>query len=135
MIKDGLPTLPVNSAGVALSGQFQQLTLEEFDWVLRVNFRAAVGLTHNLLPALLRSPGSHVVNVSSVYGLVTPRGQSAYVASKFALRGFSDVLRLELFDHGVGVTTVYPGGVRTRIAANSRRAARVPVLLALRPGH
>jgi hypothetical protein len=59
---------------------------------------------------------------------VTPRGQSAYVASKFALRGFSDVLRLELFDHGVGVTTVYPGGVRTRIAANSRRAARVPVV-------
>jgi NAD(P)-dependent dehydrogenase (short-subunit alcohol dehydrogenase family) len=48
--------------------------------------------------------------------LVTPRGQSAYVASKFALRGFSDVLRLELFDHGVGVTTVYPGGVRTLIA-------------------
>jgi short-subunit dehydrogenase len=127
VIKDGFPTLLVNNAGVALGGQFQQLTLEEFDWVLRVNFRAAVGLTHNLLPALLRYPGSHVVNVSSVYGLVTPRGQSAYVASKFALRGFSDVLRLELFDHGVGVTTVYPGGVRTRIAANSRRAARVPV--------
>jgi short-subunit dehydrogenase len=127
VIKDGFPTLLVNNAGVALGGQFQQLTLEEFDWVLRVNFRAAVGLTHNLLPALLRYPGSHVVNVSSVYGFVTPRGQSAYVASKFALRGFSDVLRLELFDHGVGVTTVYPGGVRTRIAANSRRAARVPV--------
>ena len=127
VLKDGLPTLLVNNAGVALGGQFQQLTLEEFDWVLRVNFRAAVGLTHHLLPALLRSPGSHLVNISSAYGLVTPRGQSAYVASKFALRGFSDVLRLELSDHGVGVTTVYPGGVRTRIAANSRRAARVPV--------
>lgn len=127
MIKNGSPTLLVNNAGVALGGQFHQLTLEEFDWVLRVNFRAAVGLTHILLPALIRSPGSHVVNVSSAYGLVTPRGKSAYVASKFALRGFSDVLRLELFDHGVGVTTVYPGGVRTRIAANSRRAARVPI--------
>jgi short-subunit dehydrogenase len=127
VIKNGSPTLLVNNAGVALGGQFHQLTLEEFDWVLRVNFRAAVGLTHHLLPALIRSPGSHVVNVSSAYGLVTPRGQSAYVASKFALRGFSDVLRLELFDHGVGVTTVYPGGVRTRIAANSRRAARVPI--------
>jgi short-subunit dehydrogenase len=127
VIKNGSPTLLVNNAGVALGGQFHQLTLEEFDWVLRVNFRAAVGLTHHLLPALIRSPGSHVVNVSSAYGLVTPRGQSAYVASTFALRGFSDVLRLELFDHGVGVTTVYPGGVRTRIAANSRRAARVPI--------
>ena len=104
VIKDGVPTLLVNNAGIALGGQFERLTLEEFDWVMRVNSRAAVGLTHNLLPALLRSPGSHVVNVSSVYGLVTPRGQSAYVASKFALRGFSDVLRLELFDHGVGVT-------------------------------
>jgi NAD(P)-dependent dehydrogenase (short-subunit alcohol dehydrogenase family) len=72
----------VDNASVALGGQFRQLTLEEFDWVLRVNFRAA--LTHYLLPALLRSLGSHVVNVSR---LVTPRRQSAYVASKFALRG------------------------------------------------
>jgi NADP-dependent 3-hydroxy acid dehydrogenase YdfG len=94
VIKDGFPTLMVNNAGVARGGQFQLLTLEEFDWVLRVNFRAAVGLTHHLLPALLRSPGSHIVNVSSVYGLVTRRGQSAYVATKFALRGFSDVLRV-----------------------------------------
>jgi short-subunit dehydrogenase len=111
---------------VALGGEFRQLDLEEFDWVLRVNFRAAVGLTHALLPALLRSPGGHVVNLSSVFGLVTPPSQSAYVASKFALRGFSDVLRVELRDQGVGVTTVYPAGVRTRIATNARRAAHLP---------
>ena len=127
IITDGRPTLLVNNAGVGLGGEFEQLELGEFDWVLRVNFRAAVGLTHALLPALLSSPGSHVVNISSVLGLVTLRGQSAYVASKFALRGFGDVLRVELRDHGVGVTTVYPAAVRTRIAAGARRAERLPV--------
>lgn len=126
VIAGGTPTLLVNNAGVGLGGEFEQLDLEEFDWVLRVNFRAAVGLTHALLPALLSSEGSHVVNISSVLGLVTLRGQSAYVASKFALRGFGDVLRVELRDHGVGVTTVYPAGVRTRIAEGARRAERLP---------
>jgi short-subunit dehydrogenase len=74
VIKNGFPTFLVNNAGIALGGQFQQLTLEEFDWVLRVNFRAAVGLTHNLLPALLRSSGSHVVNVSTVYAACDAAG-------------------------------------------------------------
>jgi short-subunit dehydrogenase len=127
VVTHGAPTLLINNAGVGLGGEFQKLDLEEFDWVLRINFRAAVGLTHALLPALLRSPGSHIANLSSVFGLVTPPSQSAYVASKFALRGFSDVLRAELRDHGVGVTTVYPAGVRTRIAMNARRAERLPI--------
>jgi short-subunit dehydrogenase len=117
--------LLVNNAGIAFRGLFEQLTPAEFESVLDVNFRAPVLLTHALLPSLLASPGSHVVNVSSVFGLISPPGQSAYSSSKFALRGFSEVLRAELAGR-VGVTTVYPGGVRTRIAENAGVGASIP---------
>lgn len=115
--------LLVNNAGVALGGAFADLTAEEFDWVLDINFRAPVALTRGLLPALLASPGSHIVNVSSLFGLIGPAGQSAYSSSKFAIRGFSEVLRHELEPRGVGVTTVHPGGIRTRISETARVAA------------
>lgn len=117
--------LLVNNAGVALAGRFDQVTLEEFDWVLRTNLTAPVTLTHHLLPTLLATPGSHVVNMSSLYGLISPAGQSAYSASKFGIRGFSQALQAELADRGVGVTTVHPGGIRTRIAETARVAAAV----------
>ena len=117
--------LLVNNAGIALGGMFEHLTVAEFESVLAVNFRAPVLLTHELLPALLATPGSHLVNVSSLYGLIAPPGQSAYSASKFALRGFSEVLRGELAGR-VGVTTVHPGGVRTRIAESAKVGAGVP---------
>jgi short-subunit dehydrogenase len=83
-------------------------------------------LTHALLPLLTAAPGSHLVNVSSLFGLIAPAGQSAYSASKFALRGLSQVLHAELGEVGVGVTTVHPGGVRTRIAENARAGSGVP---------
>ncbi len=117
-------TLLINNAGVALGGRFDQISMVDFDWVMRVNFVAPVHLTHALLPALKASPGSHLVNVSSVYGLIGPQGQSAYAASKFALRGFTEVLRHELQRAGVGVTVVHPGNVRTKIVENARRGAR-----------
>ena len=113
-------TLLVNNAGVALTGRFDQVTLEEFDWVLDVNLRAAVRLTHALLPTLTARPGTHLVNVSSLFGLMAPAGQVAYATSKFALRGFTEALRAELADDGVGVTSVHPGGIATRIAASAR---------------
>nr|WP_199516877.1 SDR family oxidoreductase [Nucisporomicrobium flavum] len=115
--------LLVNNAGVALGGRFDQVSVEEFEWVMAVNFTAPMLLTHHLLPALKAEPGSHLVNVSSLYGLIAPPGQSAYSSSKFALRGLSEVLRSELLESGVGVTTVHPGGVRTRIAESARAAA------------
>ena len=118
--------LLVNNAGVALGGNFEHLSLDDFEWVVDVNFRAPVLLTHHLLPALLAEPGSHVVNLSSLFGLIAPAGQTAYAASKFALRGFSQALRAELAEHGTGVTTVHPGGVRTRIAQSARMSAGVP---------
>ncbi len=116
--------LLVNNAGIALGGRFEQVTLDQYEEVVDVNFRAVVRLTHTLLPALRAEPGSHLVTVSSLFGLIAPAGQSAYAASKFAVRGFSEALRQELAGE-VGVTTVHPGGIRTRIAESARVGAGV----------
>mgnify|MGYP000894176063 FL=1 len=117
--------LLVNNAGVALFGRFAQMTIADFEWVTDINLRAPIVLTHGLLPNLLRADGAHVINTSSLFGLIAPPGQSAYCASKFGLRGFSESLGAELEDDGVGVTTVHPGGIRTRIATSARAAASV----------
>jgi short-subunit dehydrogenase len=139
--------LLVNNAGVALGGRFDQVTLDEFDWVIDINFRATVRMTHILLPALKAEPGSHLVNVSSLFGLIAPLGHAAYAASKFAVRGFTEALRQELADNRIGVTSVHPGGVRTRIAESapfgsgvSRQAgeagrAQFATLLTIDPAH
>ncbi|SIR54392.1 SDR family NAD(P)-dependent oxidoreductase [Micromonospora avicenniae] len=119
--------LLINNAGVALGGRFDQVTLEEFSWVVDINFRAVVQLTHQLLPALKAEPGAHLVNVSSLFGLIAPAGQAAYSASKFAVRGFTEALRHELADDGIGVTCVHPGGINTRIAANARVGSGVAI--------
>ncbi|WP_320069807.1 SDR family oxidoreductase [Micromonospora sp. RTGN7] len=119
--------LLINNAGVALGGRFDQVTLDEFNWVVDINFRAVVQLTHALLPALKAEPGAHLVNVSSLFGLLAPAGQAAYAASKFAVRGFTEALRHELAEDGVGVTSVHPGGIRTRIAQSARVGSGVSV--------
>jgi len=111
--------LLINNAGIALGGRFDQVSTEQFEKVMNVNFRAPMLLTHALLPALIATPGAHLVNMSSLFGLIAPAGQSAYSASKFALRGLTDVLRSELADKGVSVTIVHPGGIRTRLAENA----------------
>jgi short-subunit dehydrogenase len=118
-------TLLVNNAGVALGGRFDQVTLDEFDWVMAVNFRSVVRLTHAMLPVLKAHPGAHLVNVSSVFGIFAPAGQAAYSASKFAVRGFSEAVRHELAENAVGVTVVHPGGVKTRIAESARTGSGV----------
>jgi short-subunit dehydrogenase len=118
--------LLVNNAGIALGGRFDQVSIDQFEQVMNVNFRAPMLLTHALLPALTATPGGHLVNVSSLFGLIAPPGQSAYCASKFALRGLSESLRSELIDNGVGVTTVHPGGIKTRIAESALVGTHVP---------
>ncbi|GIJ12658.1 SDR family NAD(P)-dependent oxidoreductase [Micromonospora andamanensis] len=120
--------LLVNNAGVALGGRFGEVTLEEFSWVVDVNFRAVAQLTHALLPALRAEPGAHLVTISSLFGLVAPPGQVAYAASKFAVRGFTEALRHELATEGIGVTCVHPGGVRTRIARDARVGSGVDLV-------
>ncbi|WP_436520249.1 SDR family NAD(P)-dependent oxidoreductase [Actinoplanes sp. HUAS TT8] len=129
LITNDLPPalgLLINNAGVALGGRFDQVSVDQFEHVMNVNFRAPMLLTHALLPALTATPGSHIVNVSSLFGLIAPPGQSAYCASKFALRGLSESLRGELFENGIGVTTVHPGGIRTRIAESALIGEGVP---------
>ncbi len=113
-------TLLINNAGVALGGRFDQISDEEFDWLLQINLHAPIDLVRGFLPALSARPGSHVVNLSSLFGLVAPGGQSAYVTSKFGLRGFSQALAQDVAGRGISVTSVHPGGVKTRIAQDSR---------------
>ena len=117
--------LLVNNAGVALAGRFSQVSLEDVDWLLSINLHAVLLMTHTLLPNLVATRGSHIVNMSSLFGLIAPGGQTAYAASKFAVRGFGDALRQELAEHEVGVTTVHPGGIRTSIADSARIGAGV----------
>lgn len=119
----GSVRLLVNNAGAALMGRADEISDEELRWLFEVNFFAPVALAHAFLPSLRRSAPARVVNVSSIFGIVAPTEHSAYVASKFALRGYSESLRHELEGSGVGVTVVHPGGVRTDIARRARVAA------------
>ena len=120
--KHGRVTVLVNNAGVALGGMFEQVSEEDFDWLMSINFGATVRLTRAFLPVLARAGAAQLVNVSSIFGIIAPPGQSAYAASKFAVRGFSESLRheLEMSHSPVGVTLVHPGGVRTNISENAR---------------
>jgi len=127
-------TVLVNNAGVSLVGRFEEITREEIRWLFEINFFAVVGFTKAFLPHLQRAPAAHIVNVSSLFGLVAPAEQTAYSASKFAVRGFSESLRHELDGSSVGVTVVHPGGVRTGIARNARLAAGADADEAARKG-
>ena len=120
MAQHGGVDVLVNNAGVAIGGTFEQVAAEDFDWLFSVNFHAVVRLTRVFLPILKASDDARLVNISSLFGLIAPPGQSAYVASKFAVRGFSESLRHELAGTSVGVTVVHPGGVATAIARNAR---------------
>lgn len=122
--------LLVNNAGVALGGRFEETHLDDFEWVLDVNLRAVVRMCHAFLPMLKERPAAQIVNISSLFGLIAPPGQSAYCTSKFGVRGFTESLRHEFAGTGLGVTVVHPGGVATSIARNARnpRLPEDPVL-------
>ena len=110
----------INNAGVALGGTFAQTDLADFEWLMNINFYGVVRMTHAFLPYLQREQKAQVVNISSIFGIIAPPGQTAYCASKFGVRGFSESLRHELIDSSVGVTVVHPGGIATNIAENAR---------------
>ncbi|MGZ8298653.1 MAG: SDR family NAD(P)-dependent oxidoreductase, partial [Allosphingosinicella sp.] len=111
-----------NNAGVAIGGTFEQVAEEDFDWLMEINFFGVVRMTRAFLPLLRSSGQARIVNVSSIFGIIAPPGQTAYCASKFAVRAFSESLRRELEAEGarIGVTVVHPGGVATSIAKNAR---------------
>jgi short-subunit dehydrogenase len=112
----------INNAGVALIGDFLEIDQEQMDWLMNVNFWGVVHATRAFLPHLSQQHEAHIVNVSSIFGIIAPPGQTAYAAAKFAIRGFSESLRHELESAGssVRLSLVHPGGVVTNIARNAR---------------
>jgi short-subunit dehydrogenase len=117
----------INNAGVALLGQFGEIEQAQMEWLFNINFWGVVHGTRAFLPQLARQREAHIVNISSIFGIVAPPGQSAYCAAKFAVRGFSESIRHELAVAGspVKLSVVHPGGVATNIARNSRTGAGV----------
>jgi len=112
----------VNNAGVALLGQFDEIDQTQMDWLMNINFWGVVHSTRAFLPHLARQSEAHIVNLSSIFGIIAPPGQTAYAAAKFAVRGFSESLRHELTmaKSPIRLSVVHPGGVATNIARNSR---------------
>jgi len=119
----GRVSILVNNAGVALYGMFEELSLADFEWLFRINFWGVIHGCKFFLPLLHQEKEARIVNISSVFGLIAPPGQTAYGASKYALRGFSESLREELRGSGVSVSCVHPAGISTNIANNARAAA------------
>ena len=112
----------INNAGVALFGNFTEIDQAQMDWLMNINFWGVVHATRAFLPHFARQREAHIVNLSSIFGIIAPPGQTAYAASKFAVRGFSESLRHELqaAKSPVRLSVVHPGGVATSIARNSR---------------
>jgi len=119
----GGAALVFNNAGIAVGGTFDRVTPDDFDKILAVNFEGVVRMTRAFLPLLQAEPEARLVNISSIFGIIAPPGQTAYSASKFAVRGFSMALAHELEGSNVGVTVVHPGGVATRIAEDAIKPA------------
>jgi NAD(P)-dependent dehydrogenase (short-subunit alcohol dehydrogenase family) len=116
----------VNNAGVALVGDVEDLDYADMDWIMGINFWGVVHGTKEFLPHLVASGDGHLVNMSSLFGLVSIPSQSMYNAAKYAVRGFSEALREEILmaGHPVGVTVVHPGGIKTAIVRNARTSDR-----------
>ncbi len=117
----GTVNVVINNAGIALNGDFEEISYEQFERIVDVDFWGVVYGTKEFLPHLIASGDGHVVNVSSLFGLMSVPGQSAYNAAKFAVRGFTEALRQEMLvnKHPVKVTCVHPGGIKTAIARNA----------------
>jgi len=115
-----------NNAGVGLLGGFDQISLDDFEWLMGVNFWGVVYGCKTFLPILRSQSSAHIINISSVFGIVAPPEQTAYASSKFAVRGFTESLRHELEGTEVSVSSVHPGGIKTNIARNSRVGEGTP---------
>jgi NAD(P)-dependent dehydrogenase (short-subunit alcohol dehydrogenase family) len=123
--RHGRVTLLINNAGVALHGNFEEVSLDDFRLLMNINFWGTVYGVKFFLPLLRREKRAQIVNISSVFGMIAPAGQCAYAASKFAVRGFTEALRHELDGGNVCVSCVHPGGIRTQIARRARVGAGV----------
>ena len=115
-----------NNAGVGLVGRTEEVSFEDMEWLMDINFWGTVYGTKVFLPVFRKQGFGHIVNFSSVFGLIAPPGQSTYCASKFAVRGFTESLRHELDGTDIHVTSVHPGGVKTNIARDARKGENAP---------
>jgi len=118
----GSVNLIANNAGVSLTACVSEMTIADFEWLMSINFWGVVHGTQAFLPHLIRSGDGHVVNVSSIFGILAVPTQSAYTSAKFAVKGFTEALRMEMLleRRPVGVTSVHPGGILTNIARSGR---------------
>ncbi len=118
----------INNAGLSVVAPFADCPREDFDRVMAVNFAAVVEGTRLALPHIRKAGSGWIVNISSVFGMMGYPTQSAYNASKFAVRGFTEALALELAetDPGIAVIRVHPGGVKTNVARNAKKIAAMP---------
>lgn len=112
----------INNAGVNLSGCFEKTTREDFEWLMDINFWGVVNGCEAFLPYLKQAEWGHIVNLSSLFGLIAMPNQSAYNAAKFAVRGFTESLALEMAQsaYDIRVSSVHPGGVATNIVNSAR---------------
>ncbi|MFP5357891.1 MAG: SDR family NAD(P)-dependent oxidoreductase [Gammaproteobacteria bacterium] len=126
----GRVNLVINNAGVALAGTVAATGIEDYEWLMGINFWGVLYGTKAFLPHLQAAGEGHIVNISSIFGLFAQPGMSAYNASKFAVRGFTESLRqeLDLARNGVSATCVHPGGVRTNIASSARTSDSIAEL-------
>ncbi len=122
----GAVHLIINNAGVSLGATVEDTRYEDFEWLMNINFWGVVYGTKAFLPHLKAAGEGHIINVSSVFGLIGFPTQAAYNAAKFAVKGFTETLRQEMETEGlpIGVTCVHPGGIKTNIARNARATYR-----------
>ncbi len=132
----GRVNIVINNAGVALSGTVDGLSVEDYEWIMAINFWGTIYGCKAFLPLLEASGEGHIVNISSVFGLTAQPLMSGYNASKYAVRGFTESLRqdLELTGAKVSATCVHPGGIKTNIAKRSRVDASVATATGGDPG-
>jgi short-subunit dehydrogenase len=112
----------VNNAGVTAWGSFEEMSFEDLDWVLGVNLHGVINGCKFFLPYLRKETEAHIVNVSSLFGILSARHQAAYCMSKYAVRGLTEALDAELDESPINVTVVHPGGVATNFVTDSRSA-------------
>lgn len=121
----GCVNLIFNNAGIALAGTVEANELADYEWIMNINFWGVVHGTKAFLPHLRASGAGHIINISSVFGIFAQPGMSAYNATKYAVRGFTESLRqeLDLANCGVSASCVHPGGIKTNIAKTARMNA------------
>lgn len=125
-IPDGKRLVLINNAGVALlGGHWADMTMQDTEWLLGINEWGVLRMTRAFLPFMLARNAGHIVNVSSVFGLAGMAQHLAYCTSKFAVRGFTEALRMELLETRIKTTCVHPGGIKTNITANARASGEL----------